>query len=29
MDLIGAVLEGDDKSYFTCEYKEHLLLPAI
>ena len=29
MDFIDTVLEGDDRSYFTCRHEEHLLLPAI
>ena len=26
MDLIDAVVEGDDRPYFTCEHEEHLLV---
>ena len=29
MDLIDTILDGDDKSYFTCGHGEHLLLPII
>ena len=27
MDFIDTDLEGNDRSYFTCEHEEHLLLP--
>ena len=29
MDFIDTVLEGDNRSYFTFEHEEHLLLPVI
>ena len=29
INLIDTVLEGDHRSYFTCGYEEHLLLPVI
>ena len=29
MDFIDTVLEGDDRSYFTCGHEEDLLLRVI